>query len=206
MGTRGRCQRNAPLGECYHNDMLHILHEEVARVMEGAAAELPAAEAHGFLSGALCAKPEFTLAEWWQNAAPDGSDDVLRAPDSVLKLLFEGTALSLRGDSMEFTPLLPDDETPLGLRTESLAQWTQGFLYGLATGEIGRRPDLPDVVAELLKDFSEISRAGLTADDAGGVTDPAALDADEEAYAELFEFVRVGVQLIYDELMPLRQS
>ena len=31
-------------------------------------------------------------------------------------------------------------------------------------------------------------------------------EVDEQAYAELVEFVRVSVQLIYDELEPLRAA
>ncbi len=104
----------------------------------------------------------------------------------------------------EFLPLLPDDDASLTLRTDALAQWAQGFLYGLATGDIGRNPALPGTVKEILGDFAEISRATLSTDvDSAdeGVGD----EADEEAYVELHEFMRAGAQLVYDELLPLRR-
>ncbi len=181
--------------------MLNILHAEVARLLEDAAAELPAAEAHGCLCGALCAADDYSLDQWLLEIAPDaGAGIPLKAPDSPLRILFDSTVRDLRSDSLEFTPLLPDDEMALAYRTEALAHWAQGFLYGLALGEIGRRPDLPQTVMEVLGDFAEIGRATLSG------PDEAVNEADEEAFAELYEFLRVGVQLVYDELLPLRQG
>jgi hypothetical protein len=55
---------------------------------------------------------------------------------------------------------------------------------------------LPEDVPEVLADLARISHAG----DVGSET----TDVEEEAYAELVEFLRVGVQLIYDELAALR--
>lgn len=185
---------------CYHNVMLNIPYAEVARILEGAGAELPAAEAHGCLCGALCAADDYSLGQWLAEIASDpASGFPLNGPDSPLRMLFDSTVRDLRGDSLEFTPLLPDDGIALAYRTEALAQWAQGFLYGLAAGEIGRRPDLPQTVTEVLGDFAEIGRATVSG------PDDAVDEADEEAFAELYEFVRVGVQLVYDELLPLRR-
>ncbi len=185
--------------------MLTGFHAEVARDLESAAAELPAAEAHGCLCGALSALDDYSFEQWLTEVAPDPAMAAgLARPDSPVRLLFEETARSLRSDSMEFTPLLPDDEVALGLRTEALAQWSQGFLYGLATGEIGRNPTLPAMVREVLADFAEIGRATLSTDLDQGNTEVGD-ESDEEAFAELYEFVRAGAQLVYDELLPLRR-
>lgn len=184
--------------------MSSAFHAEVARALLDVAAELPAAEAHGCLSGALCADDDYPWSRWLIELAPEpGHDEVLGAPSSVIRALFNSTAESLRAEGMSFMPLLPDDDAPLAVRTEALAQWVQGFLYGLAAGEIGRRADLPATVAEVLRDFAEISRATL---DQQGEVPEADAEADEEAFAEVHEFVRVGVQLVYDELLPLRRA
>jgi uncharacterized protein YgfB (UPF0149 family) len=53
-------------------------------------------------------------------------------------------------------------------------------------------------VGEIVRDFTEISRA--TGDDAD------ADDANEQAYAELVEFIRVGAQVVFEELLPLRRQ
>lgn len=186
--------------------MSSVSHAEVARVLHDVAAELPAAEAHGCLCGALCADDDYALAQWLVELAPEpGHEGQLEQPESAIPILFRATAESLKGDGMNFVPLLPDDDAPLALRTEALAEWVQGFLYGLAAGEIGRRPDLPAAVNEVLRDFAEISRATL--DQEGEAPEAEAdAEADEEAFAEVHEFVRVGVQLVYDELLPLRRA
>jgi len=110
--------------------------------------------------------------------------------------VFGETSQALGGESMDFAPLLPDDDQPLAGRTSALAQWCQGFLYGLGTGRLNSIAELPGEVGEIVHDLAEIGRA------APGEDEPT--EADEHAYADLVEFVRVGVQLIYDELQPLR--
>jgi uncharacterized protein YgfB (UPF0149 family) len=57
---------------------------------------------------------------------------------------------------------------------------------------------LPGEVGEIVRDFSEITRVGV---DSGQ-----SVESNENAYAELVEFVRVGVQLVFEELGPLRSQ
>ncbi len=49
-----------------------------------------------------------------------------------------------------------------------------------------------------MRDLGEITRAGVDASDS--------IEANESALAELVEFVRVGVQLVFDELESLRDK
>ncbi|MCE3284614.1 MAG: hypothetical protein K0R70_870, partial [Steroidobacteraceae bacterium] len=60
------------------------------------------------------------------------------------------------------------------------------------------RGALPADVAEVLSDFAEVSRAGAVGSESAEV--------EESALAELVEFLRVGAQLIYDELADLRAT
>ena len=53
-------------------------------------------------------------------------------------------------------------------------------------------------VGEIVRDFTEISRA--TGDDAD------ADESNEQAYAELVEFIRVAAQVVFEELLPLRRQ
>jgi uncharacterized protein YgfB (UPF0149 family) len=99
---------------------------------------------------------------------------------------------------MEFEPLLPDDAASLAERVESLAAWCQGFLYGFGAAGTANRSGLPDSVSEFLADLARISQVG----DVGSGTE----EVEEAAYAELVEFLRVGVQLVYDELAALRAA
>jgi len=99
---------------------------------------------------------------------------------------------------MEFDLLLPEDEASLDTRTVALAQWCQGFLYGLGGSAIQDTNGLPGEVGEIVRDLSEITRVG--------VDDGQSVESNESAYAELVEFVRVGVQLVFEELSPLRDQ
>ena len=51
-------------------------------------------------------------------------------------------------------------------------------------------------LAPILRDLQEISRVGVDPEDSE--------ESGEQAYAELVEFVRVGVQLLFEQLEPLR--
>jgi len=95
-------------------------------------------------------------------------------------------------------PLLPPGEAPLAERVEALGAWAQGFLYGFGAAGPFPRGTLPGDVAEVLSDFAEVSRAGAVGSESAEV--------EETALAELIEFLRVGAQLIYDELADLRAT
>ncbi|HEX5637076.1 MAG TPA: UPF0149 family protein, partial [Gammaproteobacteria bacterium] len=87
------------------------------------------------------------------------------------------------------------DEASLAERTEALAEWCQGFVFGLAAGGLKRETELPADTAELISDMVAISRAGLDQDEPD--------DTDEDAYMQLCEYVRMGVLLITEELQPV---
>lgn len=153
-----------------------------------------AAEAHGTLAGCLCATSGYRLEDWLREILPDGR--ATPETTAALEELFTTTAGTLVQPDMEFELLLPTDEQPIDVRTAALAQWCQGFLYGLGAGAVPDASELPGEVGEVVRDFIEISRAGVDAsqDD----------ESNEAAYAELVEFARVGVQLLFEELGALR--
>ena len=154
-----------------------------------------AAESHGCLCGALCTTQQYPIESWLDELVPEPQDE----PDSErepLRLLFADTMRALRGDEMEFQLLLPDDDDPLVERASALSQWCQGFLYGFGTGQPMAREELTSEVEEVLRDLTHISQASVeTGADA---------EEEEQAYAEIVEYVRAGVQLIHDELLEVR--
>ena len=156
-----------------------------------------AAEAHGSLCGALCSMSPYKMQDWVNEILPDGaalSDEAA----AMIEKVFTATATSFGEQGMEFEPLLPDDEQPLNGRANALALWCTGFLYGLGTGHISDLEALNGDVGEIVRDFTEISRA--TGDDAD------ADESNEQAYAELVEFIRVAAQVVFEELLPLRRQ
>jgi hypothetical protein len=156
-----------------------------------------AAEAHGSLCGALCSMSPYKMQDWVNEILPDGA--ALSAESAaMIERVFTATAASFGEQGMEFEPLLPNDEQPLNGRANALALWCTGFLYGLGTGHISDLEALSGDVGEIVRDFTEISRA--TGDDAE------ADESNEQAYAELVEFIRVAAQVVYEELLPLRRQ
>jgi uncharacterized protein len=153
-----------------------------------------AAEAHGTLAGCLCGASGYRFEDWLREILPEGRAD--RAAREALQELFGSTAATLIQPDMEFDLLLPDDTESLALRTQALSEWCQGFLYGLGAGSIPDASELPGEVGEVVRDFIEITRAD--------VDDGQDAEANENAYAELVEFVRVGVQLLFEELAVAR--
>ena len=153
-----------------------------------------AAEAHGTLAGCLCAAQGYKVEDWLREILPEGR----AAPQTtaVLEELYTATAGALLQPDMEFELLLPAEEQSIDVRTAALAQWCQGFLYGLGAGAVPDASELPGEVGEVVRDFIEISRAGVDATQGE--------ESNEAAYAELVEFVRVGVQLLFEELGALR--
>jgi uncharacterized protein YgfB (UPF0149 family) len=153
-----------------------------------------AAEAHGTLAGCLCGASGYRFEDWLREILPEGRAD--RSARDALKELFGATASALIQPDMEFELLLPSDAESLALRTQALAEWCQGFLYGLGAGSIPDASELPGEVGELVRDLIEITRAEV---DEGQDE-----ESNEGAYAELVEFVRVGVQLLFEELADAR--
>jgi uncharacterized protein YgfB (UPF0149 family) len=176
--------------------MEHPDYAEIEQLLSAERSLTEAAEAHGTLAGCLCALADYSFQDWLREILPDGRADAAAA--DTLYGLYTTTAAALEQTDMEFEPLLPSDAQPLAIRTAALAIWCQGFLYGLGSGSIPDASGLPGDVGEIVRDLTEITRAGV--DDEQGE------ESNEGAYAELVEFVRVGVQLLYEELAPVRHA
>jgi uncharacterized protein len=178
--------------------MLRVTFPEIAKVLQELNSSVPAAESHGCLCGALCTTLEYPLVRWLEEVVPesdteDATSDASREP---LRLLFNDTLGALRGDQMEFEPLLPDDDVSLTQRANALSQWCQGFLYGFGTGQRRGTEELPTSVNEVHRDFTQIGQASVQLDEDS--------EAEEEAYSEVVEYIRAAVQLVHDELLSSR--
>jgi uncharacterized protein YgfB (UPF0149 family) len=181
--------------------MLQVTFAEVVRVLEDLGSSVPAAEAHGCLVGALCTTQHYPMERWLEEIIPDEERRVDDDSQQALRLLYADTLNALRGEAMDFELLLPGDEIPLATRAGGLSQWCQGFLYGFgSTAQINevapKQDDLPANVNEILNDLTHIGRASVE------IEGDADNESEEEAFAEVVEYVRVGVQLIHDELVP----
>ena len=179
-----------------------IDHSELDAALRRCGASWDAAQTHGLLSGRL-AVAGGDSGFGWLSQVLEGTDtsDALRSECEVmLGNLFETTYRQLSERQSEFEPLLPDDSDPTAVRAAALAHWCEGFLHGLVSSDHGdalKQRLASDPLADIIRDMLQITRA--TVDEGSDE------ESDEEAYAELVEYLRVAAQLTYEELVEFRR-
>lgn len=179
--------------------------------LRSAGALLALPELHGGLCGALCAGGPTAAERWLDDFLAD--HEARKAADvrAVGRDLERAAWQSLADGELAFEPLLPSDDAPLEEQVQALAHWCHGFLNGLgatAPDLVGRnlKPTATAAavataeVAEILGDFSEISRAGIDDEDA------ADRDRADFALAELKEYARVSAQIVFEQLVERRAA
>lgn len=159
-----------------------------------------AAELHGQLCGLACLLGVEAGPPWVAESLQDCHGDAAARETAAqtLAAVAASTLEALDLGDMSLALLLPDDETPVDSRASALGLWCQGFMHGLSQGAATPESLETGVTGEIIRDFSEISRATLGAEET--------LTEAEEAYAELVEFVRVSAQLVFEELHAQRRG
>jgi len=170
-----------------------LRYDQLSETLQRLGFSQDAAEYHGALCGTLCVRHprDVDPMQLLEGAAPPAAPDGAGAAQALRQLCGQ-SAEALESSEMVFAPLLPDDEEDLPLRVRALSSWCEGFLYGLTTGAPLDMGQCSPEMKEILKDFTEFTRAGID--------DDSDSDVEETAYAELVEYIRVGAQLIYMEL------
>lgn len=173
---------------------------DLAELLNRSGSPLPLAELHGGLCGVICASGRDAATSWLDELLDDcaGDRDTLSQLASRLEELGDDTWQSLSGLSMEFSPLLPDDEERIDQRAEALGLWCHGFLAGLVIGGVdlaGGSTTLSAELSELVSDFAQISQAGADSEEMDDE------DLGDNSLTELVEFVRVGTQYVFEELV-----
>ncbi|MBT8131844.1 MAG: UPF0149 family protein [Gammaproteobacteria bacterium] len=170
-------------------------YNELSQSLAAAGCHAEAPECQATLAGLISAGP---LPDDWIAHITGGGDSLDDCREALEKLR-DTVAREMAGEQLEFDLLLPDDEADLAERTDALAHWCQGFLYGLTVGGISADKAMPDDVAEVVSDFAKLTEAEHSGDSS---------EDDERNYFELCEYVRVGAQLVYEELSarPIEKS
>lgn len=161
------------------------------------------AQVHGLLCSRLATEGAAAGQGWLQQVL-EGVDPANASRDECEKLLdavYGGSYRQLAERQSDFELLLPDDSTDADSRTRALAFWCEGFLHGLVSGQRNdqvREKLSQEPLADIIKDLLQITRAVADEDESD--------ETNEQAYVELVEFVRVAVQLAYEELAELRNQ
>lgn len=154
------------------------------------------AELHGVLCGRICSGENLSEQDLMVSVTEFLNVEAERVEDlgDMLPALYQFSQQQICSGNFEFQPLLPDDDFDLSERLACLAEWCQGFLFGLGRSGLLVETELTGDIADVLTDLASISHVG-------GIDETESVgEEDEVSYTELVEYVRVAVLLIHAEL------
>ncbi len=170
----------------------------IGEALRGAGSLGEPSEIHGEICGLLCVMGEDVVSSWVTGTLSDaGSTAADVGP--ALELLGGSAFTALEAGDMSISLLLPGDDESLVIRAEALGHWCQGFMHGLGAGGQGgnQNPIVREgLTRDIILDFSEITRVMFADDETE--------EEGEAAFMELVEYVRVSVQLVFEELLAIR--
>jgi uncharacterized protein len=180
------------------NETDTVAFDRLQAALQAADADSGAAESHGVICGTICAAGASDPALWLDHLLGAGNTASAMAQSAqwLLTELYSESLLHFNDGDLGLVLLLPEDDTPLSLRSQALGEWCQGFLYGLALGGVREDGVTKGDVDEIMHDFYEISNTRFEHE----LTD----EDEESAYAEIVEYVRMSVLLCHEELRPLQ--
>ena len=156
---------------------------DLERKAQDASSVITPAELHGLVCGfASAGVQEFSMSDFVALAGADALSD-----EKAVEEFVSASLDALYAQDMEFSPLIPDDDEPLGVRLAGLSEWCAGYLSGFGAVAAGTSVKaLPVDVQEILRDFASIS--GLDDEVEGD-------EQDENSFMEIYEYVRVAAVL-----------
>ena len=158
------------------------------------------AESHGVASGMLVANTTADKLDWIKQVMGEIEKNDIPSADAVKQLgdWFDEIKSHLQDSNLRYELCLPDDEQTLEKRVTALQEWCRGFIMGIAISGLKNFNKLPEDTRELISDFSRISsEEEFDLDHA---------DEAEIAYADISQYVRIGVLLINEELQPMKTT
>jgi uncharacterized protein YgfB (UPF0149 family) len=170
-------------------------YERVERQLASADIESSGAEVHGILCGLICAGRDDAEARWFAELFDEATaaDLLVRECAGSLKILYKETRVAVTGPGLGFTPFLPDDDKALMLRASAVADWCQGFLYGVGVAGLPSDHQFSEETQDALNALAEITRMD--------VEHLQGAEEDEEALMEITEFIWVAAMLVHSEMV-----
>lgn len=174
-------------------------YEALTNALAGAGVSPDSAELHGGVCASLCVGG-LSAADAWTDGWLDDAEDDTRAARALVHELEHDSWNSMSAGEFALELILPDEDAELAQRVAALAAWCHGFVSGLGVAGLSLTEHSAQVRAELeeiIADFSEISRASTDVEDVveGGFQ-----------LASIVEFVRAGVQIVFESLSPQRSA
>ena len=175
-------------------------YDQANAMVEKAGFDSSVAEVHGTICGVL-ASPKAEDTDWLQvtlGGISDGAEDLPKSVSELLLVLHQVSRQALSDEDFSFILLTPDASCHgIANCTAAVAEWCRGFLLGLSAGGLKEFATLPDLVREALEDLLDI--ADVVAEDSED-------EQQQKAFVELEEYVRVCVQLVYDDSQHVAEA
>ena len=173
-------------------------YNEFEAILQELNSSLVASECHGMVCAGLTHSREGGPGGISPNLFGAETETLVQNPD-IARMLARLMLLSagwLEQGSYDFTLFLPDDSDPLPTRSTALADWCRGYVMGLVEAGLTDFDKLPEDAAEVVRDLVAISELELSEDD----------DGSDEDLMQIEEFIRVGVQLVYENLNSVAEK
>ncbi|MBT5362124.1 MAG: UPF0149 family protein [Gammaproteobacteria bacterium] len=171
-----------------------IRYDDINSALQRLSLTMDAAELHGTFCGRLSSGQGSEESQWMRELIGERDEANLQARDDVMLIakLLGAMVEQLNDAELHFQLLLPE-EVSLVERTEALAAWCEGFLYGYGIAVANRKENPGETERELLQDLMEISRASFDGEES---------DEDEMDFIQIVEHIRMGALLLYEETHP----
>jgi len=156
------------------------------------------AELHGLLTGQLASGVRADAEAWLAMVVAHLDVQELEDDDDKAELvgLYDVALAQLMAADFSFQLLLPEDDTELAGRTDSLGAWCSGFLSGFGLGfDIGKQK-LSSEITDSMEDLASIAQVSFDED---GGDDEQKGDGAEKSYIELVEYVRLAAMMVFAE-------
>lgn len=152
--------------------------------------EISPSEVHGTVVGAISNHLKSGVSpDLLKLIEPGAAAEEYSQLSESLQEIYRQTSESLLDSDEGFELVLPDDDESLHARVEGLAGWARGYLLGLLHNNAFGIDQLPENGAEIARDILQISEAAAGADGE---------QQEDWALGELHEYIKVGVQLIFE--------
>jgi hypothetical protein len=158
-------------------------------------------QAHGLLCGYIMTHGLKGHDMWLHRMFENNSNEKGDKYKYIFDDLFIKTWRQLEERQSEFELFLPGDDRGLLTRAKAIGSWCDSYLHGLissVTTEKLKKAINREPTSILIKDLLEMTKATIREEDDD--------ETNERSYAELVEYTRIAVQLIFEELDESRNN
>ena len=172
-----------------------IEYQQVNEALRRLSLTMDGAELQGIFCGRISSGGGLDESRWLAELIGERDEANLQAREDVTLIaqLLGSVVRQLNDADLQFQPLLPE-EGSLAARTEALAAWCEGFLYGYGVAVAESGGDKQGVQQEFLQDLVSISQARF------GEAEES--EEDEMDFLQIVEHVRMGALLLHEENRP----